>query len=169
MSDVAHPPPGWYSDPGGSGGRRYWDGATWTQQTDPGAPTPAPYAPAAGEMIPPQSRQWALAAHLSGLVGLLSGVFGFVGPLVVYFARAEDPWVRREAAEALNFQLSALLYGIIGGLITIVLLFVLVGFLLIPLWIAAAIAWVVVTVVAAVKASRGEPYRYPLTIRFINP
>jgi len=120
-------------------------------------------------MIPPQSRQWALAAHLSGLVGLLSGVFGFVGPLVVYFARAEDPWVRREAAEALNFQLSALLYGIIGGLITIVLLFVLVGFLLIPLWIAAAIAWVVVTVVAAVKASRGEPYRYPLTIRFINP
>ena len=27
------PPPGWYPDPQGGPGRRYWDGARWTEHT----------------------------------------------------------------------------------------------------------------------------------------
>ena len=33
------PPPGWYLDPGGSGGHRYWDGRTWTAASAPAIPT----------------------------------------------------------------------------------------------------------------------------------
>ena len=33
------PPPGWYADPGGSSGLRWWDGGTWTQHL--ASPMPA--------------------------------------------------------------------------------------------------------------------------------
>jgi Protein of unknown function (DUF2510) len=35
--------PGWYPDPDGKGGLRYFDGADWTDQRS--APAPSPYAP----------------------------------------------------------------------------------------------------------------------------
>ena len=34
-------PAGWYSDPDGSGGQRYWDGSAWTEHRAPAAPEPA--------------------------------------------------------------------------------------------------------------------------------
>lgn len=36
------PPPGWYPDPGGSGGQRWWDGNAWTERLHAAAPTGAP-------------------------------------------------------------------------------------------------------------------------------
>ncbi|HVE68752.1 MAG TPA: DUF2510 domain-containing protein [Solirubrobacteraceae bacterium] len=36
------PPPGWYPDPGASGGQRWWDGTTWTEHVHAAAPTAAP-------------------------------------------------------------------------------------------------------------------------------
>lgn len=35
------PPAGWYDDPAGSGGRRYWNGSSWTDQLQ-GAPADTP-------------------------------------------------------------------------------------------------------------------------------
>lgn len=154
------PPAGWHPDPHGQG-QRYWDGTQWTAQTAPGPVPPAMVATAS-------SRQWAMVAHLSALVGLVIG-FSFVGPLVVYLIkRDEDPFVRQQAAEALNFNLSVLAYSLVGGLLTAILILFVVGLLLLPVILAAAIAWVVLVVMAAVKANRGEPYRYPLTIRFLD-
>jgi uncharacterized protein len=46
-----------------------------------------------------------------------------------------------------------------------VLSFVIVG---IPFLIATFIAWLVLTILAAVKASNGEGYRYPLTLRLVT-
>ena len=44
-----------------------------------------------------------------------------------------------------------------------------VGLLLIvPVAIAAAVAILIVIILATMAASRGEDYRYPLTIRFIS-
>src|SRR5690349_12305695 len=119
--------PGWYPDPNAPGAQRWWDGSQWTDHTHV-------QAPAASD-----SRNWAMAAHLSALVGLVIG-FSFMGPLVVYLARREDPYVRQHAAEALNFNLSALIYAFVGGFVLVILILLLVGLVLIPLAIAAVVA-----------------------------
>ncbi|MFD0891446.1 DUF4870 domain-containing protein, partial [Streptosporangium algeriense] len=101
-------------------------------------------------------RTMAMLAHLLGLLT------SFVGPLVLYLAkRDEAPYVRAQAAEALNFQLTLM----IAYLVSWVLAFVLIGFLLMPLlWIGSLI----LMIIAAVAANRGENYRYPLNIRFVS-
>ena len=127
------------------------------------APTPGHGAAASSD-----SRQWSMFAHLSALLASIIG-FAFLGPLVIFLVKGnEDPFVRDHAAEALNFNLSMLIYAIVGGIVTVVLIILVVGLLLIPVWLAAAVAWLVLTIIAAVKASRGEVYRYPLTIRFVR-
>ena len=82
-------------------------------------------------------------------------------PLVVYLAmRQESEYVAENAREALNFHISVLIYG----LVCVLLLFVVIGF---PLLIALGIAAFVLAIIGAVKASNGECYRYPLTLRLV--
>ena len=112
------PPPspvaGWYPDPSDSGSYRYWDGTRWTDAVSSAIP------PAGPNIKRDDTRTWALAAHLSALLSLFIG-FPFVGPLVVYLVKRDDPFVRRHAAEALNFNLSVFLYLVVGGIVTFVL------------------------------------------------
>jgi uncharacterized Tic20 family protein len=104
------------------------------------------------------SRGWSAAAHLIPLLGL-----SFLGPLIVWLIkRDEDPFVEEHAREALNFQISVLIYAIISGFLVIIV----IGIFLL---IALAIFAFVVSIIAAIKAANGELYRYPLTIRLINP
>jgi uncharacterized protein len=63
--------------------------------------------------------------------------------------------------EALNFNISVLIYSVVGW----VLVLVLIG---IPLLVALFVFWLVFTLVATVKVSNGQPYRYPLTIRLVR-
>jgi len=92
-----------------------------------------------------------------------------VGPLIVYLIRKDgDPWVRAQAAEALNFNISWLIWLVGLSLVTFVLFFILIGVLLIPIIALGALAWLVLVVVGAVRAGRGESFRYPLTIRFVS-
>jgi uncharacterized protein len=153
--------PGWYPDPSGSGSHRYWDGTRWTDALSSAIP------PAGPHNARDDSRSWALAAHLSALLCLIVG-FPFVGPLVVYLAKKDDPFVHRHAAEALNFNISWTLYAIVLGITTFILIFFIVGLLLIPVLILLAGAWLWFVGFAAVKAGQGEEYRYPLTIRFVG-
>ena len=156
-------PPGWYPDPQRPGGQRWWDGSAWTDHV-----SGAPAAPGGGPGVSSESRNWAVAAHLSALVAMFVAL-AFLGPLVVYLVkRDDDPFVREHAAEALNFQISWLIWGILGGFVLVLLIIVLIGLILIPLAIAAAVAWLVLIVVAAVAAGRGEHYRYPLTLRLFS-
>ncbi len=109
------------------------------------------------------ARMWAMICHLAGLAGLVVPVVGcIVGPLIVWqIKKEESPFVDEQGKEAVNFQISMLIYGIVAGL----LCFACVGFVLAP---AVAIFDLVFLLIAAVKANNGEHYRYPLTIRFIK-
>lgn len=104
-----------------------------------------------------------MLCHLLALCGLLGVPFGnILGPLVMWLIkREESSFIDACGKEALNFQISMTIYTIIAGL----LLLVAVGFILLP---ALIIANLVLTVIAALKASEGTNYQYPVTIRFIK-
>jgi uncharacterized protein len=154
---------GWYPDPQGTGSYRYWDGARWTDALSSAIP------PAGPTTERDDRRTWALVAHLSALPSMIIAM-AFIGPLLVYVLKKDDPYVRRHAASALNFQLSVLLYAIGLGFVAVVglLLGGVPTVLAIPVLIALAIAWFVLICVAAVKAGDGHEYRYPLTIPFVR-
>jgi uncharacterized Tic20 family protein len=159
------PPPaaaGWYPDPAGSPAHRYWDGARWTDALSSAIP------PASPQNARDDSRNFALAAHLSALLSIFFVGFSFIGPLVIYLAKKDDPFVRGHAAEALNFNLSFLLYAVILGIVGVILLIVLVGILVLLALLPLGLLWLVLICVAAAKAGSGQTYRYPLTIRFVN-
>jgi uncharacterized protein len=152
--------PGWYPDPEVPGQQRYWDGVQWV-----GQPAPLVAQAAPGTTDP---RQWAMWAHLSALAGLVIG-FNFLGPLIIYLIKKDDdPFVRDQAAEALNFNLSFFIYLAVGTIVTFVLIFVIIGLFLLPFLAALIIAWVVFVILGAVRANSGVAYRYPLTIRFVS-
>lgn len=112
------------------------------------------------------SRNLGALSHLSALVAFV-GVPSFVGPLVVWLLeRGRDPFVAEQAREALNFNLSLLLY-LAGGVVLSVLTIGLGLLLVVPLAVVAAVAWLALTVIAALRAADGQIYRYPLTLRLI--
>lgn len=107
---------------------------------------------------------WAMFCHLAALVG------GVVGPLIVWLARRNQyPFVDEQGREALNFQITMLIYLAAAILLTFVA-FLLIPCLGIPLVLLLALTNLLLTVVAAVKANDGHHYRYPryLIIRFIK-
>jgi uncharacterized Tic20 family protein len=113
-------------------------------------------------------RSWALAIHLSALLAFF-GVTNVVGPLVIWLIkRPESPYLDEVGKRVLNFQLSWLIYLVAGSVAAFVLSFVFIGLLLIPLLGIGAIAWLVITVIGAIKESNGEPYKFPFTIALLK-
>ena len=107
-----------------------------------------------------ESRNWAVGAHLSAFVALF-GIPSLFGPLAVLLLRNHDPYVQAQAEEALNFNLSFLLYGIVAALSVVLL----IGLIALP---AVLITWFVLVIRAGIAASNGEDYEYPFTIRIIS-
>lgn len=94
--------------------------------------------------------------HLGGIL------FSFIPSLVVWLLKKNDSeYIAAQAKEALNFQITLLL----AQFVAYVLIFILVGFLLLGLiWVFN----IVFCIIAAISSSKGEYYRYPLTLRLIN-
>lgn len=111
--------------------------------------------------VPSEDRNWAMGAHLSAFLAAYIAL-GFLGPLVVLLVRGDrSPFVRQHAVEALNFNLTVLIYIVISVILAILL----IGLLML---LALGILYVVAVIIGAVRASSGEHFRYPLTIRFVK-
>jgi uncharacterized Tic20 family protein len=75
--------------------------------------------------------------------------------------RDESSWVNTNGRNSLNFQLSFMLYIVL----TIPLCFILIG---IPIVVLLATLKIICVIIASVKAAKGELFRYPLVIQFIQ-
>jgi uncharacterized Tic20 family protein len=119
--------------------------------------------PAPGPAPTETDRTWAMLAHLSALAGLVVWIAGCVlGPLAVWISRRDQSaFVAEHAREALNFNITVAL----AAVVCLLLMLVFVGFIL---GAALFIAWLVLTLIAAIKASEGAPYRYPISLRLIK-
>ncbi len=118
------------------------------------------------EQVPQEARMWAMFCHLAGLAWMLWWIVpvigGVVGPLILWqIKKHEYPFIDDQGKEAINFQISMLLYC----LVAVLLCFCGVGFVLLPV---IAVVDVVFAIIAAVRTSNGVAYRYPLSIRFVR-
>lgn len=122
------------------------------------------YPPAAaGTPAITNVRTWNALCHASALLGVFLHFPGhLLTPLVVWLVkRGDSPEIDAHGKEALNFQISMLIYNLIAGVFCLVL----IGFVFLAiLWVLNA----VFVIIAAIEASQGRFYRYPMTIRFIQ-
>ena len=110
------------------------------------------------------TRSWCIALHLSGLSGIVLGfaLAHILVPLAIWLIkRADSPEIDAAGKEVLNFQISFSIYFLIAG----ALCWILIGFLILPILL---IIWLICTILAAVRTSNGESYRYPMSIRFLK-
>ncbi len=138
---------------------------------------PPPHRPDDGswgqprETLTEEDKTWALLAHIGTLVAAYVAL-GFLAPLIVMLVKGDSsPFARRHAVESLNFQISLLIYSVVGAVLAFLLTVVTfaVGLVVIvPVAILLVMGVLVLIIVATVKASNGEMYEYPLTIRLIS-
>ena len=117
----------------------------------------------ASSEIPKQARTWAMFAHLSSFLGYTCiPLASIIAPLIIWQIKKDDmPFASDQSKECLNFQISMLIYIIISGILTLIL----IGFaFLVILYVMN----IILTIIAAIKANEGVTYRYPLTMRFIK-
>jgi uncharacterized Tic20 family protein len=120
-------------------------------------------APISGSPPTQDERTWGMIAHLSAFAVFVFPLGGnILAPLIIWLTRRDtSAYVEMEAREALNFNISVALGWIVCGS----LVFALVG---IPLGAALFLYWLVMAIVAAVKASEGVGYRYPFSLRLVK-
>ena len=135
-----------------------------------------------------QERNWAMAAHLSALVGLAGLPFGHIlGPLVVYLAKGhESEFIGEHSRASLNYQITVSVVLIVASIVGIAITFGLfvpmnqsssytAPFSFAALWVAfglggliVVLATLVFIILGTVAASEGRPYTYPFAIRFLR-
>jgi uncharacterized Tic20 family protein len=113
------------------------------------------------------SRVAAVLAHLSAPIAALlsAGSLSLLGPLLVWLIKKDDPYARKAAAGAFNFNLTFwLLY-----LISWVLIFTVIGAVIgIPLIIVLFVVSLWCHIKGAIRAADDRPYDYPFQIRVLS-
>lgn len=123
------------------------------------------------QQVSGDQQTWRVLAHASAFIQFL-GVPSVVGPLIVWLLRRDDPIVEPHARAALNFQLSLLIYFLFGGVVAFVAFVTIIGipiaaliviFLLVLLFLELLFA-----LLATLAASRGQLYRYPMSLELVK-
>ncbi|MHB0940046.1 MAG: DUF4870 domain-containing protein [Armatimonadota bacterium] len=116
-------------------------------------------------------RTWGMLCHLAAFAEFLGIPFGnIVGPLIVWMIYKDRyPFVDDQGRESLNFQISITIYFFALSVFTAISALLTIGLSLIvfiPVLLVVGLGQLILTIMAAVSANNGTPYRYPLTIRF---
>src|ERR1700759_4686491 len=134
-------------------------------ETSSTPPPPLPVSGPAAVTSPALSnvRTWAALCHASALLGVFFHAPGhLLGPLIIWLVKRDDsPEIDAHGKGAVNLQISMLIYNVVAAVFCLVL----IGFFFLAvLWVLNAF----LAIVAAIQASDGKFYRYPMTIRFIQ-
>src|SRR5262249_18836794 len=113
-------------------------------------------------------RQWAMLAHLSALSAFATGIGAIAGPFIVWqIKKNEFPLVDDQGKEALNFNITVFL--VCAALTAFSIGTFGIGLLLtIPLFALTFLVWLILTIIAGIRANNGEHYRYPFAIRLVK-
>jgi len=131
------------------------------ENSDQTAQTPPEPAPDAADEtkaeVPSQNaRNMALLCHLLGFFTC------FIGPLIVWLIKKDDdPYIDQQGKEALNFQITVTIAYIVGSILSVIC----IGLLILA---AVGILDIVFVIMACVASSKGQAYRYPVSIRLIK-
>jgi uncharacterized protein len=117
-------------------------------------------------------RGWAAVVHLAAFIGVTIPLGNVLAPLTIWLLkRHESALLDDQGREAVNFQISLVLYALLFSVAMLVLVVLEMGPVLIAGIAIAAVAGFAafaVIILAAVRANRGERFRYPLSIRWIS-
>jgi len=107
-------------------------------------------------------KQWAMILHLSVLAGLIVPFAGLLAPIIIFILKKEElPGLVPHGYVIFNWMISAFIYAIVSA----ILMLILIGFLGL---IAVAVLSIVFPIIGAIKASEGEVWPYPLSIKFFK-
>jgi uncharacterized Tic20 family protein len=107
-------------------------------------------------------RDWAMFCHLSAFAGYFFPFGGIIGPIICWISRKdESAWIDANGKSSLNFQISLLLYMVLA----VPLCFIIIG---IPIIVFLIILKVVCIIIASIRAAKGEVFKYPISIPFIQ-
>ncbi|MDA9328096.1 DUF4870 domain-containing protein [Flavobacteriaceae bacterium] len=110
-----------------------------------------------------ENRQLLVFTHLSQLLDFVTGIGGFIVPLLLWLVKKDEVFdMDRHGKAILNFRISMFLYLLIC--IPFVLLFGLglLGFIVIGLF------YIIFPIINAVRASNNQQPNYPLSIKFLS-
>ena len=129
-----------------------------------------PEEPASTDTLRSEEKTWGMACHLAAFSGHIIPFGNILGPLIVWLMKKEESWfVDDQGKESLNFQITLMIAGSVAGIVVVILFFTVVLFplgimLVVGIWLGG----LVLTIMACIKASQGEVYRYPWNIRFLS-
>ena len=120
-------------------------------------------------MSPRDERTWSVLAHLSVFVNLLTGFFGPVVALIIWFVyRDRSERIAFHAVQSALYQAAWAVILAIGWTVTGLLMMVIVGFLLLPVMILLSFVPFVHMAYAAYKVNQGVDYRYPFVADLVG-
>jgi hypothetical protein len=156
----APPPP-----PGGGTGAPPHGGQDAPPPPPSGGGHGQPFA-STGGVQDKDARLWATICHLSALAGLIPIPFlNLAAPVIVWLVkRQEHEFIDEQGKEAVNFQITVTIAGLVLFVLSIVGLFCIT----VPLGLVLAIVAIIFLIIAALKANEGQRYRYPLSIRLVK-
>lgn len=110
-----------------------------------------------------EDKQLLVITHLSQLLDFVTGIGGFIVPLIIWLTKKDEIYNIDEHGKAiLNFRISMFIYILLS---IPLILFLGLGILML---IAISFFYLIFPIVNAIKASNNQPIHYPLSIQFIR-
>ncbi len=124
--------------------------------------SPVP-VPASGD-----DKTLAVLAHLSPIIALVlsAGWLSILGPLIVWLIwRDRGTLVRNAAATSFNFNVTIWVAFVLGWILAFTVVLLPISLVL---WFVPGLLQLIFSILGALRASRGEPYKYPLQVPILH-